>query len=297
MNKKNKILLSSVALLLVSGTAVTAGTYAWFTTVRSATISYSSATVRTAEGNLNVAYKSSLNTLAADTATEGVIALTGANKVTDISGDGISFYKPVWNAHDTDRTQADTIEDVSSTADGYFIDFTVTISRTNVDPEANGMYVYLGQGTSISAVNSGNPADVAAAAAARLAVVGYSDRTVSGTAATKFIWAENPAASSQYLASAETGTTAYGVDAYQLTSVTAANDGDLLYSGAITNVNIPANSVLPKVADLSFDGATPLTTEDVTFRVWLEGTAVGNSALNGVFKVNLDLYALEVAAA
>ncbi|MCH3976654.1 MAG: hypothetical protein LKE36_03535 [Bacilli bacterium] len=297
MDKKNKILLSSVALLLVSGTAVTAGTFAWFTTVRSATISYSSATVKTNSGNLIVAYKSSLNTLAVNDATPGVIALAGANKVTDISGDGVSFYKPVWNAHDTDRTLADSIEDVSSTADGNFIDFTVTISRTNVDPETNGMYVYLGQDTSISAVDPGNPADVEAANAARLAVVNYDDRTSEGTAATNFIWALNPDANSQYISLAETGTSAYGVDGYQLTSVTADNDGDLLYSGAIKNAPTPASSVLPKIADLSFDGATPLITEDITFRVWLEGVKVQNSARGGVFKVNLDLYALEVAAA
>jgi hypothetical protein len=297
MDKKNKILLSSVALLLVSGTAVTAGTFAWFTTVRSATISYSSATVKTDSGNLNVAYKSSLNTLAVNDATPGVIALAGANKVTDISGDGVSFYKPVWNSYDTNATLADSIEDVSSTADGYFIDFTVTISRTNVNSEAKGMYVYLGQGTSISAVDPGNQADVDAANAARLAVVNYDDRTSEGTAATNFIWARNPDANSQYISLAETGTSAYGVDGYQLTSVTADNDGDLLYSGAIKNAPTPASSVLPKIADLSFDGATPLITEDITFRVWLEGVKVQNSARGGVFKVNLDLYALEVAAA
>ena len=45
MNNKNKILLTSVGLAMLSGIAATSSTFAWFTTTRTASVSYSSATV------------------------------------------------------------------------------------------------------------------------------------------------------------------------------------------------------------------------------------------------------------
>jgi hypothetical protein len=62
MNKKNKVLLGAIGLVLLSGIAATSSTFAWFTTVRTASISYSEATVQASDGNLAIEYLSSLNT-------------------------------------------------------------------------------------------------------------------------------------------------------------------------------------------------------------------------------------------
>ena len=99
MNKKNKVLLGAIGLVLLSGIAATSSTFAWFTTVRTASISYSEATVQSSDGNLAIDYQSSLNTWSgAPTydAEANKVTIAGANKVTDISGDGKTFYKPVW---------------------------------------------------------------------------------------------------------------------------------------------------------------------------------------------------------
>jgi len=58
--QKNKVLLGAIGLVLLSGIAATSSTFAWFTTVRTASISYSKATVQSSDGNLAIEYKSSL---------------------------------------------------------------------------------------------------------------------------------------------------------------------------------------------------------------------------------------------
>lgn len=130
MNKKNKVLLGAIGLVLLSGIAATSSTFAWFTTVRTASISYSEATVQSSDGNLAIEYLSSLNTWNGEPSYDedaNKVTIAGANKVTDISGDGKTFYKPVWT---TPVSAASNIETVPTTgdpgvADGFYIDFTV----------------------------------------------------------------------------------------------------------------------------------------------------------------------------
>ena len=98
MNKKNKVLLTSVGLALLSGIAATGSTFAWFTTTRTASVSYSKATVKSGQSNLLIDYVSSLNTMTESQA-GSLLTLTGGNMVTDISGNGLNFYKPVWSAN------------------------------------------------------------------------------------------------------------------------------------------------------------------------------------------------------
>ncbi|MDD3389646.1 MAG: hypothetical protein PHP09_04230, partial [Bacilli bacterium] len=62
MNKNKKLLLSSVGLAVLSGIAATGSTFAWFTTTRTATISYTSATVVSKQSNLKITYVSSNDT-------------------------------------------------------------------------------------------------------------------------------------------------------------------------------------------------------------------------------------------
>lgn len=302
MNKKNKLLISATAMLVLTGAAASASTFAWFTTVRSASVSYSSAHVYTDTGSLTVTYKSSLLTTWTDqtnNSTSTSLVLTGSHNITDISGDGIDFYKPIWNAYDTNSTTADSITHIATTtlgnADGYYIDFTLTIAQTNTS--GNGMKVYLGSGTTIAPATIADPEDVAAVNSSRLAVVN-ADNTL------KSLWAPEATDGSTYryitegVAGVDTilnlPTEVTDVTGYKYTNLTAVADADTLWTGPLstyTTVAIAdASNHFPAVATLT--ALAPSV--DVTFRSWIEGTDPDciNTALAGIYNITLDLYGL-----
>jgi len=283
MNKKNKVLLGAIGLVLLSGIAATSSTFAWFTTVRTASISYSEATVQSSDGNLAIEYVSSLNTWSGTPSYNkeaNKVTIAGANKVTDISGDGKTFYKPVWT---TPVSTASSIETVPTTgspgvavADGFYIDFTVRLSRDN-DVDENGLKVYLGDGTTIAPRDPENPEDTGAVKAARLAVIDHKGDV-------KVRWAPEEEEGAKYITTATAGSL-YGVSGFETTT-------DLNYKhGAITSAESmdDADDAGFLVADLSKDVANEA---NVTFRIWLEGEDehCNNAILGGVFNVNIALY-------
>lgn len=277
MNKKNKVLLSAVGLVLLSGIAATSSTFAWFTTVRTASINYTEATVTSASGNLVVAYKSSQNTVTGNTV-DNVTTITGANSITDISGDGKTFYKPVWAVPTTTASVINTV----STADGFYVDFTVTVSRDNTLAQ-NGFKVYLGEGTEIvGKTDSANQTlNDSVVPATRLAVLGSDGEVV-------LRWAPVAETSPEYLVA---GTGAYGTTTHQVQADSA------LKTGAITTETTiaAADAAGYLVADLA---SGTLASTDLTFRIWIEGedAQTVNAIIGGVFNVNIALYALEVVA-
>jgi hypothetical protein len=278
MNKKNKVLLGAIGLVLLSGIAATSSTFAWFTTVRTASISYSEATVQSSDGNLAIEYVSSLNTWSGVSydAEANKVTIAGANKVTDISGDGKTFYKPVWT---TPVSAASNIETVPTTgdpgvADGFYIDFTVRLSRDNAVDE-NGLKVYLGSDTTI-APNSSSPEDTGAVKAARLAVIDHQGDV-------KVRWAPEQETDPKYITTGDGEL--YGVSGFE-----TITDEDYKH-GAITSADSMAAAEAAGflVADLSKNEATE---RDVTFRIWLEGedSDCNNEILGGAFNVNIALY-------
>ncbi|MFA5660289.1 MAG: hypothetical protein WC968_02705 [Bacilli bacterium] len=292
MNKKNKVLLSTIGLVLLSGIAATGSTFAWFTSVRTASINFNDATVETKSGNLVIAYRSTGDDGGLTNSLVGnVLTLGGSNKITDVSGDGVNFYKPVWA--DSASTTASVINTVTTSV-GHYIEFGITVSRSNA-ASANGLKVYIGTGTSIvgkdvveATPGSPTPQETAqqalndsVVAATRLAVVDASN-------AVKFRYAPVAETSPEYL-TLGTGT-AYGLTTHALTA-----DSSLITGTFPTDLTvIPGSASDYEVADLT--GAT--TTADLTFRVWIEGTddQTINDIIGGVISVNVALYALEVVA-
>lgn len=280
MNKKNKVLLGAIGLVLLSGIAATSSTFAWFTTVRTASISYSEATVQSSDGNLAIEYLSSLNTWSGAPSYDeeaNKVTIAGANKVTDISGDGKTFYKPVWT---TPVSAASSIETVPTTgdsgvADGFYIDFTVRLSRDNAVAE-NGLKVYLGTGTTIAPKDSSNDKDTGAVKAARLAVIDHEENV-------KVRWAPEEETGAKYITTGDDSL--YGVSGFEATT-------DLNYKhGEITSAEskAAADQAGFLVANLSKGVAKQA---NVTFRIWLEGEDkdCDNDILGGAFNVNIALY-------
>lgn len=280
MNKKNKVLLGAIGLVLLSGIAATSSTFAWFTTVRTASISYSEATVQSSDGNLKIQYLSSLNTWSGAPSYDvnaNKVTIAGANKVTDISGDGITFYKPVWTSTVSTASNIVTVPTTgdSGVADGFYIDFTVRLRRDNAVDE-NGLKVYLGSGTTIVAKDPDNPKDTGAVKAARLAVIDHQGNV-------KVRWAPEEETGAKYIT---TGTSSlYGVSGFKTTTDEDYKHGEIISADSMA----AAEAAGFLVCDLSKNVATE---RDVTFRIWLEGEDehCNNNILGGAFKVDIALY-------
>lgn len=283
MNKKNKVLLSTIGLVLLSGIAATGSTFAWFTSVRTASINFNNATVETKSGNLVIAYKDTGDDGDISTSqTDNVLTITGSNKITDVSGNGVDFYKPVWA--NSNSTVASVINAVTTSV-GHYVEFGITVSRSNA-AGANGLKVYLGTGTTITGkVDAVNQAlNDSVVPATRLAVVDASD-------AVKLRWAPVAETSPEYLTAVTPGTG----NAYGLTTHTLQSDTALLPATIPADLTaVPGTPSAYEVADLT--GA--VTSADLTFRVWIEGTddQTVNAIIGGVISVNIALYALEVVA-
>ena len=285
MNKKNKVLITSIGLALFSGIAATSSTFAWFSAVQNASVSFNSATVEYEENDLSVAFASSLNNGIVAGGTANALTLTGSNKVTDISGNGLNFYKPLWDAA-LDTPSARVAYDIETLAmasagdaDGYFVDFTLTISRTSTG--ANGMMVYLGAGTEITAATPSDTEDEKAVLGARLAVINDSDALLLTYAPDA-----DDVGGHNYIVAA-TGEELYSVADFDLASNASVVSSFTSYT---TNAAAVAASAVA-IADLS-----TATSADVTFRAWLEGedSDTINDAIGGVFNIDLKIYGLSV---
>ncbi|HKM11549.1 MAG TPA: hypothetical protein VJZ05_04260, partial [Bacilli bacterium] len=206
------------------------------------------------------------------------LSLVGGMDITDISGDGLNFYKPVWSATEN---IASAINAVTASV-GNWVEFTVTISRDNV----TGMKVYLGAGTSITPKTALDEQDLKAVAASRLAVINVD---TEDSPVVECIYTPSDASHSYLTAAA--GTAVYGIDGYTKEDTYA---GDLVTGTLATQTTIGlADAAKTLVADLS----TKMSA-DVTFRAWLEGedTDAINEAISGVFDINISLFGLDVVA-
>ncbi|MFA5422093.1 MAG: hypothetical protein WC344_04905 [Bacilli bacterium] len=295
MNKKNKVLLTSIGLALFSGIAATSTTFAWFSTVQNASVSFSNATVTTEDNSLAIEYVSSRNDLSHSETVSNDLELSGLNKITDVSSEGLTFLKPEWTP--SNPSVAYEINEVgASDADGFYIDFTINISRTEVG--TNGMKVYLGENTLISPVGAADAEDLLAVQAARMAVIGYSDGSAStGTESVKLIYApvaetvmveEVETPDYDYLAIGDEEDAAYGLDGYKVADI----------ASPVVNSFVSYNDIADVGSTIAIADLSTATSVDVTFRAWLEGedAQAVNSAIGGVFNIALDIYGLTVSA-
>lgn len=288
MKTKKSILVSAVAMLVLSGAAMGTGTFAWFTTSRQVTVNFSDVQVTTQGGNLLVNYVTDeSDSYSTSITSEGGLAISAAanNNITDISGNGINFYKPNWKPT-AQGTEADSMQVIAGD-EGYYIDFQLQIARSDIQNQGatDGFKVYLGSNTKVTAKTAADD-DVAAAAAARVSIL-----NADANASILYHAYEVDAEGYDFI---QTGTgPLYTLSGYELgnaTSITGFRAGALVnrVNNAGTHTE-PANSS-PVIADLS----ATVTSLTVTVRVWIEGTdpEATNTASTGAFSVTLDFYAL-----
>lgn len=112
MKAKSKVMLGLAAMLGVSAAVASYSTYAWFITTRIASVKIDSVGAKSNDGSLQLVgiTDSCINLpqykLGTATGTDGVtgselsFAYTATDNIslTDVSSDGKTFYKPIWNA-------------------------------------------------------------------------------------------------------------------------------------------------------------------------------------------------------
>lgn len=287
---KNKKVITTIGVLFLSSIAATSGTFAWFVTSREASIQYSGARIYTTDGDLMINYKSSMNSIDETDDVEqeenvNILTITNAQKVTDISGDGLAFYKVNWSSIDNVAGDIREIEvDDVGDADGFFVDFTIEVSRATTGA---GFKVFLGDDTAILPVDNSQAIDNGIVKAARMVVINYSNASSeTGTPEVIIRHGLDNETSPEYLVEGTAD------DAYE--SGTHSFAADTLYDNTpfSTESTIAASeAIYPSIADLIGEDDT---SADVTFRFFIEGTDpdAKNEYLQGKFKVNLNLYAL-----
>lgn len=285
MKNKTKVILGLSAIIGVTlGAGVTA-TYAWFISNRTATVNLTSATVYTDASNLAVEYVAVTNggIIGSSFAqNEQILNINGQSvSITDISGDGQTFYKPSW-APDKENDTADSIPSVANGTTTYYVQFGLKLINTgNTD-----FSVYLDQGSSVTGASDSNPAQAAknaqAAQATRVSVYHGSDCAS--------LWQYDTTDSSfSYLKSQAGG------DAYNSAADVALADPTTDFPGVWHLGAFAYKSSSADEDDGSLiAGVSKNSNAIVVVTVWIEGTlsVATNEAIGGKSNVTLRLAAI-----
>lgn len=293
MNNKAKLLLGLTSILAVSGAVAATSTFAWFTTTRTAQVNITSATVYSSTAKLQIAY-SSVTDGGADSGTvtgTNLLSVVGTTKakMTDISGDGHTMYRPDWLPGQEGVSASSIGTLTNSSGNYYYLRFGMTL--TNVGNAA--MTVYLNTGSKVFAhVPDGGTATDESKLAAKATRIAFLDGdtvisnwqfdTTDGTAATSY----------KYLTTGGSG--AYNVTGYQLATPTASK----FHVGTFSQVHtgFTADDAQTLCTLDAAGGTAPEKT--ITVTMWLEGTSSSATntdtanAVGGLVDAQINLAAL-----
>jgi hypothetical protein len=306
MKTANKLILGLSGILAVSvGIGVTA-TYAWFRISRAAIVNLTDTTVVGDGSSLSIAYyKLSDSGLLPEPddpvnykkTTKGFDISGSTNAITDVSGDGVSFYKPNWdpNAALTEEIATSISQVTNTSAKSYYIRFGISFTNTG----SSSFDIYFNDGTAVTAVTDTNtdPALRAeqqkkndqAALTTRVAVWNENHVTC------KSIWQPDASQGTtydkySYLApTTDTTKSAYNVSGFQLNSPNES----VFHAGNFSHLSSApaAGSEVPGQKLLTVPSNTTVLSE---IGIWTEGTLVNtvNTAQGGHINVSLAFIAL-----
>ncbi len=199
MNTKTKLMLGLSALTAGTLAAGATGTFAWFTTNKTAIANYTKITARADTRKLKIDmagltdtnlgeqsnYTAATSTEAEKWADEVKLNST-ASYVSDISSkDGMNFVKPVWvNGAANDAYVEKDLKSVA-VKDNMFTQYYVKLTNTG----SAAMNVFLNQTTAITATDSSKDADVALAKWTRVAIISYGEnKPTAGSTTGTLAW-------------------------------------------------------------------------------------------------------------
>lgn len=309
MKLKNKILLAAAGLLVVSGAAATTGTFAWFTAAQTATSKVSTIAAKSNSTALKLT-TTLVNTdatisLAAGTNTDGVDhvwtatpATSGSAVLTDISGDGKTFYKPsAGQVLDENNSLVETSANLSGAAvvttrvSPYLYQFKLVFESTNYlkDNGGNELAIFVDPTSHI--FDAGDTKSTTISGAARASIVDADALTLN---------AETGVAGGNVLAYFAPNDTIVDADTYL-----SSKDCDLL-----TVKSLGTNKVLDKTyigttaytdagdvtaaSSKGYIGTTSTGKFTAYVNIWLEGQdsdcTNSNSKNNSTFDIKLGFY-------
>ena len=303
MKANNKLVISLSAILAVSvGIGVTS-TYAWFRISRAALVNITDASVVGEGSSLSIAYyqlgddESALLPAQATKDKNGFSISATTNDITDISGDGVNFYKPNWdpNAAETENLALSFSKVKNSATKSYYIRFGIAFTNAG----ESSFDIYFNEGCTVTAVadQSADPSEKAAqqakndqaAKTARIAFWNENHVTC------KSIWQPDVTDGTTYdqydyiKASTDPASKVYNVAGYEM----AHPSETIFHSGAFSRLSAaPASgSEIPGQKLLNVPGNTTVKSE---LSIWAEGTlsTTVNSAQGGHINVSLAFIAL-----
>ena len=293
MKTKSKVLLALAFLTAGTIAAASTSTFAWFTTTRSATMTFKNVTVQKSVASL----EANLYPLSGSAWGAATKEFTDATKMSEISsGDGVHFVKPIWKS----EVDGDISGHTEGTPGVDYTYFLLEVINNGADG-APSLDVYFDKGTGIVPANSSTKADCAASLYSRAAVnhLGKVAKPAASLAAgTSYLVFEN---GSQTIDGSSAGATTTNYVSY---SAPATYKKDALVD---TNKQIVGDfntvtrdSAVAKQSVVANLGAQEKAYSIVS--VWLEGTkgtGVGtyfDDTVNGVINITLKLAAFESVA-
>ena len=295
MKTKAKLVLALSVLTAGTAVAGATGTFAWFTTNRSATLTYSKVVAQSSNAKLEVklggitdsGLTEQTNYNAEDGSFADAISLTSAKSfTTDVSSvDGKKFYKPDWKGVAGNNAEVYSVKEAT---DG-FTQFYFTVKNTG----NSATHVFFNEGTAVMANAAGNTADAALAQWTRVAVLEAKDSTNTPKAAdvadaTLKVMFENVASGAnkgQGIASTDVTTDKKAT----ITDVADATHKVGAFEAVVSGVTKTTNNKA-YLGELAAN-----TTKAYIVSVWLEGTEADNqdAAAGGAVDVTLKLTGIE----
>ena len=275
---KNKTKLMLGLSLLTAGTlaAGATGTFAWFTTNKTASATYSNITAKSTTGSLGISMhgitEPSLKNGSEAETNEASLSGT-ASYTTDVSsGDGVTFAQPKWKTNAGNKKPYYEVTNVTNKT-GYFTQFYITLQNNG----GAAVTVYLDTGTKVSAATTGDSSkNDALASWTRVAVNNLDQGTSIVASGTKIFGGTSMG--DKYVAP----TTSAGEElALQDLSATVLTTFSDISAGAVENQKLFALEA----------GAH----KNIGVSVWMEGTAATSqdNAKGGSVNVDLKFYAVE----
>lgn len=307
MKTKNKILIASLSLCLLTATAIGTSTYAWFISNKKASVTVSDITAISSDGALQVELVSSAGFV--DSATEaektsGIhkIGYSSGNevlhKLTDISSDGKSFNKVGWSSTADIASGISTRTSPHEEGKTYSNYMTFQLKLTNIGKTS--LSVFLGSSTSIAPMTTGDTdqakKDKNAADCARFAII-----DTNGDATRKQIYANSKADETFNYLMTDTseGASVYGVNGFSKQSQSALSGWHTSYvtKTTIAEAELTGSKVCSLADSSVTDGSNSST---FTINAWIEGEDVDCVASTdsiigadqGNFKFTIGFYGL-----
>ena len=285
MKLRSKLLLSATCLLTISVAATATSAYAWFISNRQASVAINNAHVKTNATNLKIAGvalgqedKETTVSFSTTAVAGNLTTETSSITATDISGDGVNFYKPKlapdFGVGNNPTYNASSIAKVTNSASAkYYHQFKLQFSQDNADVNTG---VFLSNESSVLlttaiTVDQESKRNAGIALCARVAFLNESGTNLL------LYWAPNRAsnnANKSYIKTTSNSTVSIKDGDTSAVLETLGSDGStttkgkVLY-GAPEDINdATADKSTKKERLLTLNGTTPQT---ITVRIWFEG--------------------------